>query len=223
MRRILVIDDEKKLVNVLARVLSAKGYRVDSAHDGTRGLELFRSGQYELVVLDLLLPDIDGTSVLAEAMSEQPDQRVLVLSSLSDVESKVRCLELGASDYLTKPFSLAELLARVRAQMRQPAESSNGHGLLRAGSLTLEVLRRVADGGAGPVRLSEREFLLLQHLMRKQGQVCTREQLLHEVWGYTFDPGTNVVDVYIGRLRAKLGSHAIETVRNVGYCVEQAA
>lgn len=223
MRRILVIDDEKKLVSLLSRALSASGYQVRSAYSGTKGLELLRTGKYELVVLDLLLPDINGISLLLDAMSTRPDQRVLVLSALTDVESKVRCLELGASDYLPKPFALAELLARVRAQLRQP----NGTGtpeerVLRAGRVTLELLRRVADGGEGPVRLSEREFLLLRHLMRNQGDVCTREQLLGEVWGYTFDPGTNVVDVYVGRLRSKLGSDVIETVRNVGYCLQAA-
>jgi two-component system, OmpR family, response regulator len=219
MARILVIDDEPRIVNFVTRALEAEGYGVDSALDGARGLELARAGNHELVLLDLLMPSLNGVSVLKEIIKASADQRVIVLSALSDVQSKVRCLELGASDYLPKPFELAELLARIRARLRQ----SNGalpERVLRAGRVTLELLRRTADSGKGPVSLSEREFLLLQHLMRRFDRVCTREELLGDVWGYTFDPGTNVVDVYIGRLRAKLGSDVIETVRNVGYCLQ---
>jgi DNA-binding response OmpR family regulator len=131
----------------------------------------------------------------------------------------VRCLELGASDYLPKPFALAEFLARVRARLRQPA-APPAPRILVAGRLSLDLVRRTADVGQGPVGLSEREFLLLQHLMRKEGEVCPREELLAEVWGFSFDPGSNVVDVYVGRLRSKLGAELIETVRNVGYRLE---
>jgi DNA-binding response OmpR family regulator len=222
MRRILVIDDEKSLVSLVARALTANGYRVKSAYNGANGLELLRTGRFELVVLDLLLPDVDGLSVLSDTMRERPEQRVIVLSAVTDVESRVRCLEAGAADYVPKPFALAELLARVRNQLRHPVTSDSDERVLRAGGVTLELLRRVADVGEGPVNLSEREFLLLQHLMRRRGQVCTREQLLGDVWGYTFDPGTNVVDVYVGRLRAKLGTELIETIRSVGYALQAA-
>jgi len=217
--RILVIDDEPRIVNFVTRALEAEGYRVDSALDGALGLELARTGRHELILLDLLLPSVNGVSVLKGILAHTPDQRVIVLSALTDVQSKVRCLELGASDYLPKPFELAELLARVRARLRHP-NGTLPDRVLRAGRVTLELLRRTADSGSGPVGLSEREFLLLQHLMRRSDQVCTREELLGDVWGYTFDPGTNVVDVYVGRLRAKLGSGVIETVRNVGYCLQ---
>ena len=139
-----------------------------------------------------------------------------MLSALSDVESKVRCLELGAADYLTKPFALAELVARVWARLRHAGPES-GDGLLRAGGLTLDPHRRTADAGDGPVSLSAREFLLLKHLLLNEGEVCTRAELLEEVWGCSFDPGTNVVDVYIRRLRAKLGADVVETVRHAGY------
>jgi DNA-binding response OmpR family regulator len=216
MVRVLVVDDEPRIVSFISRALASEGLGVDSAYNGNRALELARTGRYELVVLDLLLPGLDGESVLEGIMEWRPEQRVLVLSALSDVDSKVRCLELGASDYLPKPFALAELMARVRARLRQPA-SPPAPRTLTAGTIKLDLLRRVADAGSGPVGLSEREFLLLQHLMRKDGEVCTREELLADVWGYSFDPGSNVVDVYVGRLRSKLRGDLIETVRSVGY------
>lgn len=221
MYRVLVVDDEPRIVSFISRALSAEGLGVDSAHDGHRALELARTRRYELVVLDLLLPGLDGVSVLRGILEARPDQRVLVLSALSDVDSKVRCLEMGAADYLPKPFALAEFLARVRARLRQPAADVPPR-TMSVGGLSLDLLRRAADVGRGPVSLSEREFLLLQHLMRKGGDVCTREELLADVWGYSFDPSSNVVDVYVGRLRSKLGADLIETVRNVGYRIEAA-
>jgi two-component system OmpR family response regulator len=221
MRRVLVVDDEPRIVSFISRALTAEGLGVDSAHDGPRALELARSRRYELVVLDLLLPGLDGIAVLQRILDSRPDQRVLILSALSDVDSKVRCLELGAADYLPKPFALAELVARVRARLRQP-EAPATPRLVSVGRVTLDLLRRVADAGTGPISLSEREFLLLQHLMRKADEVCSREELLAEVWGYSFDPGSNVVDVYVGRLRSKLGAELIETVRNVGYRLDAA-
>jgi DNA-binding response OmpR family regulator len=214
--RVLVVDDEPRIADFVSRALTAEGFRVDAAPDGVRGLELARSGRYELVVLDLLLPGRDGVSVLRELMDARPEQRVLVLSALSDVRSKVECLELGASDYLPKPFALAELVARIRARLRQPA-SGPDERFLRRGGVTLDLVRRVADAGTGPVVLSEREFLMLRNLMLRSGDVCSRQRLLEEVWGFGFDPGSNVVDVCVGRVRAKLGPEVIETVRGVGY------
>ncbi|HET7235321.1 MAG TPA: response regulator transcription factor [Actinomycetota bacterium] len=216
MARVLVVDDEPRIADFVSRALTAEGFRVDAAPDGVRGLELARSGRYELVVLDLLLPGRDGVSVLRELMDARPEQRVLVLSALSDVRSKVECLELGASDYLPKPFALAELVARIRARLRQPA-SGPDERFLRRGGVTLDLVRRVADAGTGPVVLSEREFLMLRNLMLRSGDVCSRQRLLEEVWGFGFDPGSNVVDVCVGRVRAKLGPEVIETVRGVGY------
>ena len=216
MARVLVIDDEPKIVSVVTRALTARGFEVDTAGDGLRGLELARTGTYAVVVLDLRLPDLDGVEVLRRTLEERPEQQVIVLSALPDVETKVTCLDLGAADYLTKPFSLMELLARVRRRLRQRA--SDGERFLRAGSLVVDLRHRTADNGEAQVPLSAREFLLLQHLVRRSEEVCTREELLDDVWGYSFDPGTNVVDVYVRRLRAKLGASLIETVRNVGYC-----
>jgi DNA-binding response OmpR family regulator len=216
MSRVLVVDDEPRIVAFVTRALSAEGLEADGAYDGLRALELAVAGRYELVVLDLLLPDLDGLSVLQGMLRRHPGQQVLVLSALTDVATKVQALELGATDYLAKPFAVKELVARVRARLRQleqkPAEQNT---TLRA--VSLDVVRRTADSGAGPVLLSEREFLLLQMLIKVGGQVCSREQLLSEVWGYYFDPASNVVDVVIGRLRSKLGAEVIETVRNVGY------
>lgn len=216
MTRVLVVDDEPRIVSFVARALTAEGFRVDGAQDGLRGLDLARTGRYELVVLDLLLPGLDGVTVLRRLIDERPQQRVLVLSALSDVKEKVRCLEMGASDYLSKPFALAELVARVRARLRQ-AGSGPEERHITAGEVTLDRLRRVADSGDGPIGLTERESALLEYLMTRRGDVCTRAQLLADVWGFAFDPGSNVVDVCVGRLRAKLGAHIVETVRNVGY------
>lgn len=217
----LVVDDEPRIVSFVSRALSAEGFIVDGAYDGVRGLELARAGAYELVVLDLLMPGLDGTSVLRSIIEERPQQRVLVLSALSDVDIKVRCLEAGALDYLPKPFALAELMARVRARLRQPASPPDGRFLV-VGDLKLDLVRRVAESQGESVSLPEREFLLLQHLMRMRGDVCTRQQLLSDLWGYSFDPHSNLVDVCVGRLRAKLGSDVIETVRKVGYRVNAA-
>ena len=219
MRRILVIDDEPKIVDFVSRALAGHGYEVDTALSGRAGLQLARSRTYELVVLDLLLPDINGIAVLRAMIEAKPDQLVLVLSALTDVDSKVRCLELGAIDYLPKPFAIAELVARIRTRLQVSKGASAEDRFLQAGPVLLELVRRSADTGSGPIRLSEREFLLLRHLMKKPGAVCSREEILGDVWGYSFDPGTNVVDVYIGRLRAKLGTDVIETVRNVGYSI----
>jgi DNA-binding response OmpR family regulator len=221
MTRVLVVDDEPRIVSFVARALTAEGFRVDGAQDGLRGLDLARTGRYELVILDLLLPGLDGVTVLRRLIDERPQQRVLVLSALSDVKEKVRCLELGASDYLSKPFALAELVARVRARLRQ-AGSGPEERHITVGDVTLDRLRRVADSGEGPVDLTERESALLEYLMTRHGDVSTRAQLLADVWGFAFDPGSNVVDVCVGRLRAKLGSHIVETVRNVGYRFELA-
>jgi DNA-binding response OmpR family regulator len=218
MANVLVIEDEPRIGSFVSRALQNAGFGVETARDGVSGLELARSGRFALVILDLLLPGLGGLSVLGQIIESDPDQRVLVLSALGDVESKVRCFELGASDYLPKPFALAELLARVRARIRYPAAQPLDR-FMRVGGVELDLMRRVADVGQGPVSLSQREFLLLQTLMLREGEVVSRQQLLSEVWGFSFHPGTNVVDVCIGRLRAKLGDDAIETVRGVGYQV----
>jgi two-component system, OmpR family, response regulator len=220
MPSVLVIDDEPKIAAFVSRALVSHGLTVDVATEPAQGLVLALGQAYDLVVLDLMMPGVSGLGVLRATMDARPGQRVLVLSALSDVDSKVRCLELGAVDYLTKPFALAELVARVWLRLRQPAGAADG-GVMRAGRATLDPRWRTVDAGDGPVRLSAREYELLAHLARRQGEICTREELLREVWGCAHDPRTNVVDVCVRRLRAKLGPDIIETVRHAGYCVPE--
>jgi DNA-binding response OmpR family regulator len=215
--RILVVDDEPKLVGFVCRALSEQGFSVEAATTGSGALELIREHDYELVVLDLLMVGVDGVTVLERATELRPHLPILVLSALSDVETKVRCFELGATDYVTKPFALAELRARIRARLGSP--NGTAEKVLTNDGWRLDLRRRVVETDGRSIRLSDREFLLLQHLMRYQGEVCSRSELLEQVWGCSFDPGTNVVDVYVARLRAKLGSSLITTVRNVGYYI----
>lgn len=215
--RILVIEDEPLILSFLSRGLAAEGFVVDSAGDGRGGLARALSESYDLVVLDLLLPQLDGLTVLRELQRQRPELPVVIVSARSDLQTKLRGFGLGASDYVSKPFSLDELLARVRAQLRRATLDEDG-GVLRAGTLTLELARRQAKLGDVVAELSDREFRLLLHLIRHAGEVVSRERLLSDVWGYQFDPRSNVVDVCVRRLRKKLGAEApIETVRHGGY------
>jgi two-component system copper resistance phosphate regulon response regulator CusR len=218
--RILVIDDEQRILNFVRRGLEAEGMAVDCARDGEEGLRLALAHRYDLVVLDLVMPGLDGHAVLRRILERKPSQPVLILSALNDTASKVSSLERGAEDYISKPFSLEELLARVRARLRIAARSIQTS--VSAGSLTLDLIRRQVDAGSGPIPLAQREFLLLGELLRNAGRTVSKERLLSSVWGYHFDPGSNVVDVYVRRLRAKLGAEAIVTVRGVGYRIDAA-
>ena len=215
--RILLVEDEPRIRDFITRALVTAGYEVAAAGNGTEGLRLARAGDYDLVILDLIMPDIDGRIVLAQVLRERRDQAVLVLSCLADVTTKVDCLELGAQDYLTKPFSLAELLARVRVRVRLRGDAHGAGEVLRSGDLILDVGRLEANIGHGPVALTRLEFLLLRELMEHAGQSVGKVQLLASVWGYDFDPGSNVVDVCVRRLRSKLGFDLIKTVRGEGY------
>ncbi|HUA31715.1 MAG TPA: response regulator transcription factor [Streptosporangiaceae bacterium] len=213
--RILLVDDEPKIRGFIARALSSAGYAIDCAPSGDDALRQLGLGEYGLVILDLIMPGMDGRAVLTRLIQDRPDQPVLVLSCLDDVTTKVTCLDLGAHDYLTKPFSLEELLARVRVQLR--SEQHQAGEVLRSGELVLDVGRLQADIGAGPVALTRLEFLLLRELMEHAGQSVRKDQLLASIWGYDFDPGSNVVDVCVRRLRSKLGFDLIKTVRGAGY------
>jgi DNA-binding response OmpR family regulator len=210
---ILLVDDEPRIQDFISRALSRAGYTIDCAANGADALLLLREGEYCLVILDLVMPGMDGREVLAELLSASPDQAVLVLSCLDDVTTKVACLDLGCRDYLTKPFSLEELLARVRVQLR----GDSRHEVLRSGELSLDVGRLQANVGQGPISLTRLEFLLLRELMGHAGHSVSKDQLLASIWGYDFDPGSNVVDVCVRRLRSKLGFDLIKTIRGAGY------
>jgi DNA-binding response OmpR family regulator len=223
MGKILVVDDEPGIIRFVRRALEAEGHTVLTANDGASALRLSSEQDPDLVILDLLMPGLSGFGVLAALMAERSHTRVLVLSAVGDVQVRVQCLELGAADYLTKPFAISELIARVRSRLREPVPTSTGgqSGVLTYGALTLDLRARRLACGDESIELSQRESAVMHHLMRKGGAVCTRAELLSEVWGYAFDPGSNVVDVTIARLRGKLSTLKIDTVRNVGYALHQ--
>lgn len=212
--RILLIDDEPGIRSFIGRALEQAGYQVDVATDATDGVERATLGGYGLVILDLLMPDLDGRAVLTAILRVHPGQSVLVLSCTADVGTKAECLDLGAQDYLTKPFSLVELIARVRARLR---DATQQHEIMQVGEIILDAGRLVADSGGGPVALTRLEFLLLRALMEHGEGPVTKSELLASVWGIDFDPGSNIVDVCVRRLRVKLGFGLIETVRGEGY------
>jgi two-component system, OmpR family, response regulator len=215
--RILVIEDEPRILSFLVGGLEAEGFQVEAAVHGGAALERAHTIVPDLVVLDLLLPGVDGLTILRELKRERPELPVVILSARSDLPTKLRGFELGANDYVAKPFALAELVARVRAQLRQSVWMGDATVVV-AGALALDLARRQARLGELVTDLSDREFKLLHHLVVHAGEVISRERLLDEVWGYHFDPGSNVVDVCVRRLRKKLGPEApIETVRHAGY------
>jgi len=214
--RILVIEDEPRILGFLKVGLEAEGFAVDGAEDGVSGLALALCEPYELVVLDLQLPQLDGLRLLDELHRGRPELPVLILSARTDLPTKLRSFQLGANDYLSKPFSFDELVARVRVQLRHG--SSEDASTVRVAGLELDLARRQGRVEDRVTDLSDREFRLLYHLVAHAGEVVSRERLLSEVLGYSFDPGSNVVDVCIRRLRKKLGPESpIETVRHAGY------
>ena len=171
------------MVRFVSRALTRHGYGVDTADDGLRGLQMAEQGDYDLMVVDLLLPTLDGLTLMREALRRKPDQRMIVMSAVADVDTKVRCLEMGALDYLVKPIQLGELVARIRSRLRQVSTALHSQRALSVGGVELDRDRRVVTTGAGQSRLSTREFLLLEHLMRRPSEVCTRDELLERVWG----------------------------------------
>jgi DNA-binding response OmpR family regulator len=246
LERILVVDDEPRIRSFIGRALAAAGYATEFAATGAEAVRNCAAARYDLVILDLVIGDMDGREVLTGLLSGRPDQAVIVLSCVADVAAKVDLLERGAQDYLTKPFSLAELLARVRVRLRSemhhaeqhdaarnqpqavphplmppltaPRSASSAYGeVIKAGHVTLDVARLVADVGQGPVPLTRLEFLLLRELAENAGHSVSKGRLLASVWGYDFDPGSNVVDVCVRRIRSKLGFELIKTVRGEGY------
>jgi two-component system, OmpR family, copper resistance phosphate regulon response regulator CusR len=218
---LLLIEDEPRILVFLSRALEAEGFAVDGAYNGFDGLKRAISRSYDLVVLDLLLPRVDGLTVLRELNRRCPELPVVIVSARSDLATKLRGFQLGASDYIAKPFAFDELLARIRVQLR--AHAPGDGNLLTAGDVVLDLARRQARVGTRVTDLSDREFRLLLHLVQHAGEVVTRESILSAVWGYYFDPRSNVVDVCVRRLRNKLGAEApIETVRHAGYRIAAA-
>jgi len=215
--RVLIVDDERRIRDVLVRILSARGIDADAAADGAVAVAMNASGCYDLVILDLLMPGQDGFVTLRKIMRDKPAQAVLVLSCLSDPESVMASLGLGADDYVPKPFHVGELAARVQARLRAVARA--GPPVLSCGGLRLDVLRMQADSGNGPVYLSSRETQLLWELMHDPGAIVSKDDLIARVWRGGQASMSNVVDVYIRRLRSRLGPDAITTVRGRGYRV----
>jgi DNA-binding response OmpR family regulator len=216
MARLLVVEDEVRLRAYLTRTLEADGHVVDSTGSGPDAVRRLRDGEFDLVVLDLMLPGFDGFEVMQRAFDRRPDQRVLVLSAVMDIATRVRCLQTGAVDFLGKPFATAELVERVRTRLRAPSTGISQRWL-HVGEATLDLERQALSLDGRDVSLSHREFMLLGHLMRRAGEVCSRHELLASVWGYADDLGSNVVDVTVRRIRGKVPRPVIETVRNVGY------
>jgi DNA-binding response OmpR family regulator len=217
--RILVIEDEHPIADFVQRGLEAEGYSVSCAYDGEDGLAQARTGDFALVLLDVLLPKLSGMEVLEAIRQTDKALPVIMLTALAETDDVVTGLDLGASDYLTKPFSFDELLARIRAQLRMPGQVNAT--ALEVGGISLDFRTRDVDRDGRPVKLTAREFELLAYLMRHPDQVLSRAQILNAVWGYDYDPGTNVLDVYVGYLRKKLaevdGDTPIQTVRSAGY------
>jgi two-component system, OmpR family, response regulator len=217
--RILVVEDERGIADLVRHGLESEGYAVSCVHDGKAGELQALGNDFDLVLLDVRLPQKSGFDVLSAIRAGKPELPVIMLTALGETENKVEGLDRGADDYLAKPFAFEELLARIRAQLRRPVQRDAT--TLKAAGIELDLrTRRVRRNGVD-IKLTAREFDLLVYMMRHANQVLSRSQLLSAVWGYDFDPGTNVVEVYIGYLRKKLGAGdnaaPIETVRSVGY------
>ena len=216
--RILLVEDEDKIASFIVKGLSAEGHTVERAALVAEAIGFATAFDYDLLVLDLLLPDGNGRDVLEAVRADDPEIPVLVLSALGETDDKVEVLDMGANDYLTKPFAFAELAARIRALSRQGQPRSD---VVTVGGLELDTRKRVAKYGDVIADLPSREFKLLEYMMRHPGQIMTRQQLLDAVWGFGFDTESNIVDVYIRYLRKKLDTpgeaSAIETVRGAGY------
>ncbi|GAB2747335.1 response regulator transcription factor [Nocardioides pakistanensis] len=221
MARILIAEDEARIASFITKGLGAEGYTTSSVADGPSALDLALGGDFDLMILDIGLPGMDGYEVLDQLRASGSRMPVIVLTARDSVTDTVSALEGGADDYMAKPFRFAELLARVRLRLRHGGERSAGREVdLEVNGVRLDLRTRRATVAGRDVELSAREFKLAEIFMLNPGQVLSREQILSHVWGYDFDPGSNVVDVYVGYLRKKLGNDAIRTVRGMGYRFE---
>jgi two-component system, OmpR family, response regulator len=223
--RILIIEDDQEVAEYLTKGLTEAGHLVDHAAEGKIGLTKATSENYDVMVIDRLLPQLDGLTIIKTLRASGNQTPILVLSALSQVAERVRGLQEGGDDYLTKPFAFSELLARIEALQRRRVLAGTTATMLRVGDLTLDLLTREASRAGQLLDLQPREFMLLEYLMRHAGQVVTRTMLLEEVWGYHFDPQTNVIDVHISRLRGKLDKNfeksMLHTVRGAGYILHE--
>jgi DNA-binding response OmpR family regulator len=218
LNRILIVEDEPRLASFLEKGLRANGFTTTTVHDGFEATVKAHDADFDLMVLDLGLPGKDGLSVLRDVRAAGNRMPVVILSARDDTDVKVAGLDRGADDYVTKPFRFEELLARVRVRLREGGTPERT--VLEAGDVVLDLRTRRASVDGAVVELSAREFTMLEVFLRHPGQVLSREQLLSHVWGYDHDPGSNVVDVYVGYLRRKLGKERIVTVRGMGYALE---
>lgn len=219
MEKILIIEDEVNIARMIQLELQREGYSCDCCHDGEAGLQAALSGAYQLILLDIMLPGLDGLSLL-QALREHSNVPVVILTARGEVDDRVRGLDLGADDYLTKPFAMRELTARVRAALRRGSDAPES-ALLQAGDLQVDRLAQQVRYGGEVLNLTHREFALLCYFMEHAGAVCSREQIIREVWGYDYMGDTNLIDVYIRYLRAKIddrfGTEFFRTVRGAGY------
>ncbi|PPS39154.1 response regulator transcription factor [Chroococcidiopsis sp. TS-821] len=218
MSHILIAEDEPRIASFLEKGLKAAGFTTAVANDGNEVIQMIQSDRFDLLLLDIGLPGKDGWQVLEEIRGLGEQLPIIILSARDDINDKVAGLEGGADDYVTKPFRFEELLARVRLRLRdKQLPKVSEEIVLKVGDITLDLRTRKATIGDRLVELPAREFTLAETFLRHPGQILSREQLLNRVWGYDYDPGSNIVDVYVGYLRKKLGNQFIETVRGVGY------
>jgi DNA-binding response OmpR family regulator len=221
--RVLVVEDEKKTASFVRKALQAEGFAVDVCYNGDDALAAARATPFDGIVLDIMLPGRDGLSVLRQLRERKSTIPVLLLSARGEVNERVEGLNAGADDYLPKPFELAELVARVRALTRRSDE--NKSTVLRVADLTLDTVTHRAQRGGAEIELTAREYRLLEFLMRFPGRLCGRMMILEKVWDYDFDPGTNLVDVYVRRLREKIDANfepkLLHTVRGAGYLLKE--
>jgi len=224
---ILVIEDDQETADYLRKGLGESGHLADHAATGPDGLGMALAGRYDVLIVDRMLPGLDGLSVIRVLREEKVATPVLILSALGRVDDRVRGLRAGGDDYLVKPFAFSELLARLEALTRRAGTDAEEATQLRVGDLEMNLLRRTVSRAGRPIELQPREFRLLEHLMRREGQVVTRTMLLEGVWDYHFDPQTNVIDVHISRLRAKIDkgfeTPLLHTIRGAGYCLRAPA
>ena len=220
--RVLVIEDEKKIASFVRKGLEAQGFLVEVSHRGDEGYLMATTRPYDVVVLDIMLPGRDGLSILRNLRDRKVPLPVILLTARSELNERLEGLNLGADDYLTKPFFIEELIARIHAVTRRASGATQS--ILSVADLSMNLLTREVKRGGTAIELTPREFTLLEHLMRSPGRVLTRVQICEQVWDYDFDPGTNLVEVYIQRLRKKVDADAvvklIETIRGVGYRIK---